>query len=80
MIVFRRVIVKLKRVSRTGEVREIFLGEIRVIVVDKTCVDKAPRPGEEVASDLKIALLKVFLPEKVLKRVLFKVPLKGVSY
>ena len=42
----------------------------------------------EVESDLQIvllkvlllALLKVFLPKKVLKRVLFKVPLKGVSY
>ena len=43
---------------------------------------------QEVESDLQIvllkvlllALLKVFLPKKVPKRVLFKVPLKGVSY
>ena len=46
MVVLRCVIVKLERVSRTGEVGEIFLGKVRVVVVDKTCVDKAPRPGE----------------------------------
>ena len=54
MVVFRRVIVKLERVSRTSEVGEIFLGEVRVIVVDKTCVDKAPRPGENQTFDLAV--------------------------
>ena len=45
MLVFRCIVVKLEGVSRTGEVGEIFLGEVGVlIVVDEASVDEAPRP------------------------------------